>query len=95
MQYLFISKVRVELKKKPRGVFNKKIVIKKMKKENNNKKVARKNLKTKTKTTKRNKTDGKNNNYNNKKGEIEIGLCWRFFFFQMTYVYHKQIETIK
>lgn len=72
--------------KSPRGVFNKKIVIKKLKKENNNKKNCQEKHKKKRTTTKKpqNKTKPtvKIITLNNKKAEIEIGLCSRFFFFQ-------------
>ena len=69
--------------KSPRGVFNKKIVIKKLKKENNNKKNCQKKHKKKEqqqKTTKQTKPMVRIITLNNKKAEIEIGLCSRFFF---------------
>lgn len=78
--------------KSPRGVFNKKIVIKKLKKENNNKKNCQEKHKKKRTTTKKpqNKTKPmvKIITLNNKKAEIEIGLCSRFFFSKRTYFYH-------
>ena len=54
LQYLFM--MEDQSGKSPRGVFNKKIVIKKLKKENNNKKNCQEKLKNKRTTTKNHKT---------------------------------------
>lgn len=85
--------------KSPRGVFNKKIVIKKLKKENNNKKNCQEKHKKKRTTTKKpqNKTKPmvKIITLNNKKAEIEIGLCSRFFFPKERIFTIDKIETRK
>ena len=78
----------------------KKIVIKKLKKENNNKKNCQEKHKKKRTTTKKpqNKTKPmvKIITLNNKKAEIEIGLCSRFFFFQKNvFLPLTRIETRK
>ena len=54
VQYLFM--MWDQSGKSPRGVFNKKIVIKKLKKENNNKKNCQENLKKKKNNNKNHKT---------------------------------------